>query len=71
MKSQQSDTKTTKQVRIDKGLHKLLKIESARRGESIKSLIEGCLMDLLEIKGEYQWKLYNYDNISREDLLSE
>ncbi|KKU88694.1 MAG: hypothetical protein UY16_C0003G0036 [Candidatus Gottesmanbacteria bacterium GW2011_GWA2_47_9] len=52
MKSQQSDTKTTRQVRIDAGLHQLLKIEAARRQTTIKNLVEDCLAELLEVKGK-------------------
>jgi len=49
MKSQQSDKKSTKQVRIDSGLHKLLKIKAAESSESIKSLVEGALADMLGV----------------------
>ncbi|KKU88422.1 MAG: hypothetical protein UY16_C0007G0003 [Candidatus Gottesmanbacteria bacterium GW2011_GWA2_47_9] len=49
MKSQQSDKKTTKQVRIDTGLHKLLKVKAARSSTSIKALLEECLGDLLAV----------------------
>jgi predicted HicB family RNase H-like nuclease len=51
-KSRKIDKNLTKQVRIDSGLHQLLKIKAAKSGESIKTLIEGCLADLLEVKGE-------------------
>ena len=43
------DKKTTKQVRIDNGLHRLLKIKSTKSKKSIKELIEGCLVELLAI----------------------
>lgn len=52
MKSQQSDKKTTKQVRIDAGLHKLLKIKAAEASTTVKALLEECLAELLEVKGE-------------------
>lgn len=52
MKNPQSDKKTTKQVRFDAGLHRLLKIEAARRQMTVKSLIEECLTEILEVKGE-------------------
>lgn len=49
MKSQQSDTKTTKQVRIDAGLHKLLKIKAAESSTTIRALMEECLVELLSV----------------------
>ncbi|MDD5147436.1 MAG: hypothetical protein PHV63_02715 [Candidatus Daviesbacteria bacterium] len=52
MKSRQSDKKKTKQVRIDAGLHKQLKIKAATENTRIKTLIEGCLADLLEVKND-------------------
>lgn len=48
--SQQSDRNKTKQIRIDAGLHKLLKIKAATEKISIKSLVEGILAELLEVK---------------------
>ena len=50
MENRQIDRKTTKQVLIDVELHKLLKILSAKRGDSIKSLVEGCLAELLAVE---------------------
>lgn len=47
MKSQQSDKNLTKQIRIDAGLHKLLKVKAANAGVSIKTLLEGYLVELL------------------------
>ena len=47
MKSKLSDEKVTKQVRIDSGLHKLLKIKSAESGKTIRELLETCLTELL------------------------
>ena len=47
--SRQIDKKSTKQVRIDKELHKLLKIEATKSGESIKSFLEGILADVLAV----------------------
>lgn len=44
------DKKITKQVRIDSGLHQLLKIKAASEKTTIKALIEGCLAELLEVK---------------------
>ena len=48
----QSDKNLAKQVRIDAGLHHLLKLEAAKRSMSIKTLLEGVLAELLEVKGE-------------------
>lgn len=50
--SRQVDKKLTKQVRIDAGLHHLLRIKSAEQQTTIKDLIEGCLAELLGIKNE-------------------
>lgn len=46
----QIDIKKTKQVRIDSVIHKLLKMESARSGQSIRSLVEGAVADLVGVK---------------------
>lgn len=51
-KSRQSDKKKTKQVRIDAGLHKRVKIKAANENTHIKTLIEGCLADLLEVNDD-------------------
>lgn len=45
MESRKIDTNLTKQVRIEKELHKFLKLESAKAGTSIKTLIEGLISD--------------------------
>ncbi|MFH1408182.1 MAG: hypothetical protein ABIG91_04095 [Patescibacteria group bacterium] len=50
MKNRKIETKTTKQIVIDKGLHQLLKTEAARAGKSIKEFVEECLAELLEVK---------------------
>ena len=42
----QIDSKTTKQVRIDSGLHKILKTEASRAGKSIKEYLEEHLVDM-------------------------
>ena len=47
--SRQSDKKVTKQVRIDSGLHQLLKIEAAKSNRSIKELLEESLAEYLAI----------------------
>ena len=41
------DKKTTKQVRIDSGLHKELKIEAAKRSTTIRDLVEEGLAEVL------------------------
>ncbi len=45
--SRQIDKKTTKQVRVDSGLHKILKVMAAEEGRTLKSLLEECLVELL------------------------
>ncbi len=52
LKSHQIDKKLTMQVRIDSGLHRLLKIKASEERTSIRTLIEGCLAELLEVKSE-------------------
>jgi len=47
-KNRKIDTKTTKQVVIDVGLHKLLKIESANSGQSIRELVESALAEVYD-----------------------
>lgn len=54
MQSQQIDKKPTRQVRIDRELHRLVKIEAARSGETIKSLVEGALAELLAVNQNTQ-----------------
>ncbi len=48
MKSKQSDKNLTKQIRIDAGLHKILKVESSKAGASIKTLLEGFIAEGLK-----------------------
>lgn len=50
MKKLQSDKKLTKQVRIDAGLHQLLKIKASEHSTSIKTLLEGYIADILKDK---------------------
>lgn len=50
MKNRKIETKITKQIAIDKGLHQLLKIEAAETGETIKELVEGYLAECLAPK---------------------
>lgn len=49
MQNRQIDKKSTKQIRIDAGLHHLLKVKAAEGGMSIKMLLEGYLADLLAV----------------------
>lgn len=49
MKKLQIDKKSTRQVRIDAGLHRLLKLKATEAGMSIKTLLEGYLAELLAI----------------------
>lgn len=51
MKNREIDQKRTKQLVIDAGLHQSLKVKAATSGTSIKELVEGCLAELLEVKG--------------------
>ena len=44
------DQRTTKQVRIDNGLHYLLKIKAEAEKTTLKELIEGLLAELLVVK---------------------
>lgn len=46
----QIDKKKTKQVRIDADLHKRLKIRAATEKTTIKTIIEGFLAEVLEVK---------------------
>lgn len=46
----QIDRKPTMQVRIDTGLHQLLKVKAAKQHTSIKTLLEGCLAELLAVE---------------------
>lgn len=50
--SRQIDKKLTKQVRIDSGLHHLLKVKAAAEKTTIKNLLEGCAAELLEVKND-------------------
>jgi hypothetical protein len=46
-----SDRNPTKQIRIDAGLHKLLKLKAANEGVTVKSVLEDYLADILAIDG--------------------
>lgn len=43
--NRQVNTKLTKQIRLDTGWHKILKIIAAQNGGTIKDLVEACLSD--------------------------
>lgn len=47
------DKKLTMQVRVEMGLHTLLKILAAEQKTTIKTLIEGLIIDYLGNKIEY------------------
>ena len=51
--SQQIDKKVTKQVRIDSGLHRLLKVRAAKAGKSLKEVLEGLLAEYLAVDDKY------------------
>lgn len=48
----QIDKKTSKQVRIDTGLHRLLKLQAIKEETTIKGLLEGYLAELLAVEPE-------------------
>lgn len=48
MKNLQNDKNLTKQIRIDTGLHKLLKIKASTLSISIKTLLEGYIAEGLK-----------------------
>ncbi|MEX0617019.1 MAG: hypothetical protein WD231_04410 [Candidatus Woykebacteria bacterium] len=48
----QVDKTKTKQVRIDASIHKLLKVYVAKRGETLRSVIEGELADILGVDND-------------------
>ena len=50
IKKLQSDKNYTKQIRIDKGYHTLLKIKAAKSEMSIKTLLEEYLAELLAVE---------------------
>ena len=50
LQKRQIDKKTTKQVRIDAGLHRLLKVKAAESEMSVKDLLEDYLADVLAVE---------------------
>ena len=47
----QSDKKVTKQVRIDNGLHMLVKVDTAKQGETIRERLERYIYEGLNRDG--------------------
>lgn len=56
MQNRQIDTKTTKQIRIDAGLHQELKVYASKSGMTIKALLEDYLSDLLALDKDEIYK---------------
>jgi len=52
MKDNKIDKKVTKQIRIDAGLHQLLKVKATESEMFIKTLLEGYLAELLAVDSE-------------------
>lgn len=52
MYDRQIDKNSSKQVRIDSGIHQLLKIKAAKSGMTIKEALEGCLADFLALDND-------------------
>lgn len=52
MPNKQGDKNKSKQVRIDTGIHQLLKIEAAKSDKSLKSLLEGIAAEVLGVINE-------------------
>ncbi|MBI2621997.1 MAG: hypothetical protein HYW63_05140 [Candidatus Levybacteria bacterium] len=50
MKSRKSDKNLSKQIRIDGGLHRLLKIKASEDSTSIRSLLEAFIVEILKDK---------------------
>ena len=50
--NKQIDKKKTKHVRIDAGIHQLLKIEAAKSDRSIKSLLDSYVVEGLGVINE-------------------
>ena len=50
MNNRKIDEKTTKQVAIDAGLHKLLKVRATEAGQSIREYLESILAEYLAVE---------------------
>ena len=46
------DKKPSKQVRIDTGMHKLLKGKAVEEGTTIKGVLDGYLAEILAVKND-------------------
>lgn len=49
MKNRKISQKTTKQLVVDEGLHRLIKTEASKSGKKLKELVEECLCDYLGV----------------------
>lgn len=54
IKNRKIEGKTTKQVAFDAGLHKLVKTQAARGGETIKDVVERALTELMDSE---EWEM--------------
>jgi len=52
MNNRQIDQRRTKQIRIDVGLHHLLKLKATEAGMSIKDFLEGYLAEALGVEND-------------------
>lgn len=50
--SRKVDKNLRKQISIDAGLHRLLKLKAAKESTTIKTLVEGCLAELLAVDNQ-------------------
>ena len=55
MQNRQIDNKITKQVRIDSGVHRILKVQSSRARKSIKEYVENILIEYWN-KEDIKWE---------------
>lgn len=69
MQNRQIDNKTTKQIRIDAGLHQLLKVYASKSGVTIKALLEDYLSDLLSVDKDevYKLKVKNKSGLEKQN----
>lgn len=65
----QIDRKSTKQIRIDAGVHQLLKVYASQSGVTIKALLEDYLSDLLAIDKDeiYKLKVKNTPSLEKQN----
>ena len=55
LQTRQIDKNNAKQVRVDASIHQLLKIRAAESGETLRSLIEGSLGEMLGVKNKKKY----------------